>query len=382
MDRRIAAGFFWVKILENVAAAWFFSTYSWFLVEHGLELWQVSMVNVVFMSVSTVFDPITGNLADRWGQKRIYLYGLGFWGLGMMIYGFGQSFWHFGGAEAMAAVGHALMSEALETWLRNHCGKTITKQVRAKTSYWANLARIPTAILGGYVGGWLGLSWPWFLAGGSSMAALLVAGIILGRVPERPESFVESKVPNVIQVGIEIWKEPRLRTLVVLFLLTSACFQPINMYWPIVFGQASGQTAWLGNVWIVISLGGSVGSWLSAKWKEDYQGLAMAIVLMGLPIAAGGVLPRQLVPLLACLGVHEVGRGLWPLVFFNMFNESIDDQVRSSINSIRSSLGTLGGVIGLPAFGLLTRWLSPLEVWLMAAMALLMIAVYTWRQKC
>lgn len=381
MNRKVVSGFVAVKVLENLAAAWFFGIYTIFLVSNGLSLFQANLVNMVFMITTTALDPFTGNLADRIGQKRVYFGGLLFWGAGTAMYGFGHGFWAFVAAEITAAVGHALMSEALESWLCNHVGNEETRKALAKASYWSSMARIPTALAGGWIGARCGLQWPWFLAGGSSIVALMMGWWRLRAIPERPAGYAVRPVPNVLVMAKEVWKNRRLRMMVGLFLLTSACFQPINMFWPIVLKGASGRSDWLGGVWIGVSLMAMAGARLSGKWKESCSGLALVLAILSVPMLFPVFFPGSVMPILGCFLIHEIGRGLWPLVFFNITNKYIDDHTRTTVNSIRSSLGTLGGAIGLPLFGFLSNYLSPTGVWLVAAMALLTLAAITWRQK-
>lgn len=135
-QKNIEKTFVLVKILQEIGPAWTFSTYVLFLIGNSLSLFEVSMLNLIYMTTSTLLDPFTGNLGDRIGQKKVYLSGLFFWGLGMLVYGFSKSFGFFALAEGIAAVGNALMSEALESWLRNHTDESRSHQKRNLAYYW------------------------------------------------------------------------------------------------------------------------------------------------------------------------------------------------------------------------------------------------------
>ena len=119
MNKRLENAFVLAKVLEEVGGAWFFATYGLFLVGIHLNEWEFVGVNIVFMTVKTLFDPITGNIGDRFGQKRVYLWGIFMWAIGLFVYGFAKNFVVCAIAESLSGIGAALISEALESWLKN-----------------------------------------------------------------------------------------------------------------------------------------------------------------------------------------------------------------------------------------------------------------------
>lgn len=379
-QRSIERTFVLVKILQDIGSAWTFSTYVLFLIGSGLSLFQVNMLNLIFMSLSTILDPFTGNLGDRIGQKKIYMAGLFFWGIGMFVYGSFQWFWIFALAEGIAAIGRAFMSEALESWLRNHTDELITHRAMSTAAYWAKIASIPTAVIGGLVGSRWGLQIPWFLAGITSMVVLGITWWQLRKYPEKPK-LVEPTVVDLTlwKIAKDSWNDPILRRSFVAVALIMATFQPFNMFWSVVFKEASGKSEWLGFLWMGIALAGALGSFLAKKWKINAKGLALIIASVGapmlLPLLAGNWILFILIPFL----VHEIGRSTWMPVLFSYTNRRIDNSVRTSVNSLRSSAGTLGAAVGLLISGVMTMWLPPIVVWGVSAGILLLTALWVWR---
>jgi len=286
----------------------------------------------------------------------------------------------FAVAEGIAAIGHALVSEALESWLRNHTDEETTKRVQAKAQLWAKLATIPTAILGGLIGARGGLQWPWILAGISSFFALVVVWFLARRVPEKPDNWQEEPIPNVWKMVKIIARDKKLRRVVALYALVSACVMPFNMFWQIVLRDAGGKPEWMGGVWIGVAIFSAVGAKLSAKVGDKLKTLAVPIILIGLPMAGTGF-STNLWVLLVLFFSHELGRGMWPLAVFNYSNRYIASHVRSTTNSLRSASGTVGAASGLIVSGLLTKIFSPQEVWTISALILLMVSVLTLRQE-
>lgn len=374
-QKSIEKTFVLVKILQEIGPAWTFSTYVLFLIGNSLSLFEVSMLNLVYMSISTLLDPFTGNLGDRIGQKKVYLSGLFFWGLGMLVYGFSKSFGFFVLAEGIAAVGNALMSEALESWLRNHCNEGRSHKALSNASYRAKLATIPTAIAGGLVGAKWGLNVTWLLAGLTSFFALGVAWYLLRKYSDERKATDPSNL-NLWLISKTAWKEPTLRRSFIVVALITAAVQPFNMFWSVIFKEASGNSAWLGFLWMGIAIMSALGSFLAKKWTISSKGLATIVIAIGLPmilpLISGNWILFMLIPFL----IHEIGRSTWIPVLFSYTNRKIENKVRTSVNSLRSSAGTFGAAIGLLVSGTLTKWLSPVEVWAVSAITLLILALW------
>jgi len=294
-----------------------------------------------------------------------------------LVYGSSQWFWIFALAEGIAAVGHALMSEALESWLRNHTNEVTTHRALSTSDYWKKLATIPTAILGGFVGAKYGLYIPWILAGITSFLALGITAWQLRKFPEKAEITETEPVDlDLWTITKNAWKEPTLRRSFIAVALITSTFQPFNMFWSVIFKGVSGSSEWLGFLWMGIALASALGSFLAKKWKITSRGLALIIASIGipmlLPIFAGNWVLFILVPFL----FHEIGRSTWVPVLFSYTNRRIDTKVRTSVNSLRSSAGTFGAAAGLLVSGILTHWLSPITVWTISAVVLLFVALW------
>lgn len=375
---RFARAFMIVTVLQSAATGWFFSTYVLFVLGNGLTLFHANMLNVGFMTVNFLFDPSTGRLADIFGRRKIYILGQFFWAAGMLVYWCGHGFWVFLAAEATSAVGSALMSGALDSWLRSNTDEEITLQALVKSATIGPLATIPTALLGGVVGENLGLEWPWFLAGVSSILSALLAIGLLGVLPEGSHGRKPGEeMPSVKEIALACLRSGPLRFSMVVALVSWAAFAPINMFWSPIMKEMSGATWWLGSLWIGIALATSAGAHLASikSLQDGRRQIAVAIALTGLPLLFAPFVPGLAVLLVAFL-THEIGRGAINPILFTYSNRHIEDEVRSTANSVRSASRTLGGAIGLGLSGLLTLVVQPIAIWGMSAVALISLSLY------
>lgn len=381
MNKTTEKAFVVAKILESASAAWFFGTYILFLQGLGIDLFSASLLNTIFMGASSILDPFTGNLGDRIGQKRIYLFGLVMWSLSHIIYWMSGGFWGCAVAELVGAIGLASRSEALESWLRNHSTEEKTHKAMSQGAFYGRLATIPTAILGGIIGARWGLEWPWLVSGVTGIIAAVMIGIWLKDIPEKTAEHKPTEADlQIWSIAKDAWKDPILRRTFVLTALMFACFQPFNMFWPVIFRDATGQAQWLGSMWIGIALASALGSKLAEKWVINSKGLAWIVLSIGIPMLLTPIGGNWILLLLIPFVLHEIGRSMWLPILWSYTNRRISNHTRTSVNSLRSSAGTAGAVLGLLVSGSLTKLISPTQVWGVSAVVLILIAfwVYGW----
>jgi len=380
--RRVGQVFIIVKALGAMSIGWIFGTSVLFLLDHGLTLFHANLLNLSFMTAYFLLDPLTGHLADRVGQKKVYIWGLATFGLGMLIYGLGQTFPVFLLAELTAAVGAALMSEALESWLRNNADEVVTHSIICRAGALSSLATIPSAFFGGMVGSMAGRHWTWLL---SALSFALVTGITYGllrRLPEsQPRHEAQESLPGILEIVRQTWRSAPLRFTVIVALLSSAAFQPFNMFWAPILRDASGSAWWLGSMWIGVAIALALGSYLANHWLElNGVGIAITLLSNGIPILAIAAFSPAWPFLGAGFVAHEIGRGALGPLLFTYSNRHIEDFARTATNSIRRAGGTFGAAIGLLVSGLLTFILSPLAIWGLSAIALILLAFYAYKK--
>lgn len=369
-----------VKVFERLSFGWFFGTYVLFLLGHGLTLFHANLLNTAFMAGSFLLDPFTGYLADRIGQKKVYVWGQFFWVLGMAVYAFGQSFPVFLVAELVGAIGSALISDALESWLRNCTDEEVTHHAITRAGELGPLATIPSAFLGGIIGEVFGFQWPWILASITIGLTMLLAIVLLRKMPDGRVFTEGRQIPlGIAKTAHQVWSLPPLRMVLMLALFSGACFQAFNMFWAPIMSEMSGSSWWLGSMWIGVALALSFGSRLARRWLNlDGAGIAFALLITGVPMLLNSSFPILFLSVSTFL-LHEVGRGAIGPLIWTYSNRYIANENRSTANSIRNAFMVFGSAIGLMFSGTLTLWFSPLAVWRLSATALVVLAFFAWR---
>lgn len=368
--------FFWIFGLQSMVNGWTFGVYSLNVLSLGMSLFQLTLLNTAFMLTDTFFNPYAGKLADKHGQKKIFIIGQFFWALGMLVYGIGRSFGACLVAEIIAAIGAALMSDALESWLRNEVGEEKTHKALSQSGLLSMLGVIPAAILGGVIGAKLGFGVPFLVSGILGLVVLVISIKIL---KDFEESFDGEEPDGVWEVLKQNFRSADLKKIALVTFVISVAIQPFNMFWAPIFEERSGQAWWLGFLWIGIMVMSSIGS-VWAKKQNNGLGIVKMVLIIGVPMIFAPM-TKSTLAIVGLFLLHEAGRGSFRPIMFTFANKHIANKNRSTANSIMSAMKTVGSAAGLLLFGFMTKFISPVNTWGVAATILLVLALWTWKKK-
>jgi len=384
--------YLWLKLLLAIGSAFTASTYVLFLLSRGLDIFQVSLVNLFFFATLTVFEIPTGLIADTLGRKISFVAYSVFWGAGMLIYFFAQSFWLFALAESVAAIGATLASGAFDAWLVDRL--KYFGDDRDLTPVFSRALQLNSlgAIIGALVGAWVGsynLALPWLI---SAIFALITG--VLSAVLMKEEYFVRSRLAwnavygSVARIGRLSFNFARGNQ-VFAFLLLVALVQQFgvsapNMQWQVYFLEFFSDQKLLGIVFAGISLFTIVGAWLSPKLKtkvgSDRRGILLAQMIIGASLIGAAVASVPIVAI-AFFFTHELGRGLFAPIKNQYLNANIPSKERATLLSMDSIAHHFGGVGGLIVTGYLARAVSVNAAWIFSGVILVGFALLFLRPR-
>lgn len=382
--RDYANAYIRLQMLESLTVGWTLSTYVLFILSTGHSLLDANIANTIFMLTNFALDPITGKWGDVYGYRRVYLGGLLVWGIGMFTYSIGFSLLHFCIAEFFAGIGKALLSEALESWVENSVPFRAAVFIKARGDSQNRIMIIFSAILGSIIGALFGMRWPWLLAAISSAVVFVIAWRMLSKFPKSEHGHQldgeESQI-SVLAAWHKSWHTPGLRFMLIFTAIFFAAAMPLNMFHSPLLKELSGDSWWLGFLWIGISLAIAKGSRMTERrTKVTRQMLAIVIAGMSLMILVASLSSAWVIVLIGFLA-HEVPRGMIRNLSYSFANPLIEKRERSMINSIRSAVGTFGAALGLIVSGLLSQIMRIQQIWFLVALLLFLYAGITWLQE-
>lgn len=385
--------YFVLIALSRFGVGFVMAVYTTYLMQKGLTLFEVNLVNCVYFATLLICEIPTGAVADVFGRKMSYVVSCALYGAGMVLYGFMDSFLGFATAEMICAVGATCATGAFQGWfvssLRHYGYTDKTTRLLAKEHMVGQAASIAGAVLGPFL---LNISagLPWITGG---VIHLVVAVLAICWMKEeyftRGElSFRDGlrKMKRVIRESMQYARsESSFRFVVLLGVAQLIAIKSPDMQWQPFFSQAFGTHAVLGILWIGITIATIAGSWfapgfLTRMYENERRSLAAANIGIG-----AGMVATMLLNLpfgLAAFLLHEMARGLWKPLKDSYLQDTMPDDERATIVSFESTFAHhLGGLLGLFLGGLLVQRTSIPTTWTVAGVVLIATTLLIARKR-
>jgi len=371
---------------HTLAASIIWGVNTLFLLESGLDIAQVFLVNAVFTAAMTVFEIPTGAVADTkgrrtslaWSSVMLFVGTLGYLGAGTWEGGFLA----FAAASALLGLGFTFFSGAAEAWavdelifLGEKGGGT---SLFAKAATTASITMLVGTVVGGLLGS-LDYRIPYLLR---AALFLLMLGLTLFAMPERgwkpdgkalsPMARVRNTLNDTVRYGFRLASLRKLMGisfLLGIFLMWG--FYALQPYVTELAGKPG--AAWLsGLVTAMITLSQILGQLLVGRQnkKDTKPGKVISSKLSrAMLIAAIGALITGLVGLnslqayfgtLLTLALAVIGLmllmgslGFAGPLLRDALHSRIPSEKRATIVSLDSLVSSGGAIIGQPSLGVL-----------------------------
>lgn len=379
--------------LIDFAKSLIFAIYTIFLINSGLNLFQASLINFVYMISVVLFEIPTGAFADSLGRKKSMIISTIFLAIGLALYPTYQNFWVFVLAEVLIAISSSFASGAFDAWMVDQSqSQGFTGKVDFVFSQ-ANFISKIALVFGGLIGAYLSINYiglPFYF--GAFIALLVLVFFIIfvddNQVVKKlsiRNSFLEMKnitkdsIKYSISHKVVIW-------LVIGAILGTFVFQPMNMYWNVHFNNMAGDKIWLmGWLWAFISIFMALGSYLVKEFVKkgrDYTYIMVFVsIFICVPIIISS-LSNVLFVAFPVFLIYEIARGIEKPVRIAYINKFAEPEKRATIFSFQAMMSSLGAAGGLIIFGLIAKKTSIQVSWVAAAtMALLLIPIYLKARK-
>ncbi len=398
--RTVIAAYISSSLLFTLATSLIWATNTIFMMQvGGLDIFQVMLVNAIFVVAQAVFEVPTGVIADTLGRKASYLIGIGTILASTLLYvatpRLGWGFWGFSFASVLIGLGFTFQTGAVDAWLvdaLDSVGYDEPKdRVFARGAMTSGVGMLVGSLLGGLLGQ-INLALPYLLR-----AVLLVAVFVLVAVLFSDLGFERralsvatfgTETRSIFSAGVQFgWRDRVVRPLLFVSMVGGVFYMYGFYSWqPYVLGLLGKNAVWtLGIVQAGLSLTSIAGNALvkpimrtGARRRDPARVLAWTAVLGAILVAAiavVGLLTRQpgVVPFSLVVGLWLV----WGIVFGvsgpvsqAYLNENIPSAQRATVLSLSAFFGDVGGGVGQPALGWVSQRTSIAVGWLIGAVFL------------
>lgn len=384
-----------------------------FLLDAGLDLFQVMIVNGAYSLGQMLFEVPTGVVADTIGRRASYALGIFTLFVSTALYVASARFgWGIGGflfASVLLGLGYTFQTGAVDAWLVDALDHLEHVQVRSEVFARGGMVGGVTMLVGTLAGGFLGqanLMLPYVVRALILLVALVAVLVLMRDIGFEPRPLKLSRfgaeARTIFDAGITHgWRSPVVRPL----MLVSAAQGTFMMFFfyssqPYAL-ELLGRTdlIWVAGVLTAMfGLTGVIGNLCVGPVTRTSWGKSATRVL-----SVGALLLTLLTLVLGIVGVATPSEGntasfavmvvvlaLFGVVFGVVgpirqafINEHIPSGQRATVLSFDSFFGDAGGAIGQPGFGWLSRAASiPVSYLVGAAMVSLAVPFYRRAGRC
>ncbi len=361
--------------LYTLAASLIWGVNTLFLLEAGLDLFEVFAANAAFTAGMVVFEIPTGVLADTRGRRFSFLLSVGLLAIGtfgfVLAAAWGWGLFGFAALSVFLGLGFTFYSGAVEAWLVDALAATgfdgSMDRVFVRAGMVTGLAMLVGTLGGGLLGD-VDLAWPFLVRAVLLVALLFYATRRLVEIGFEPRTLELRRIPeemaNVARDCIKNgWQQPSMRLFMGISFLNMGV---INWAWyawqPYVLELANTDAVWIAGVVaallsVSIMGGNAIVGVLSRRCGKRTTLLiwaagAMALGSVGVGLASGPISAvAAFLVIGAALGVMGPVRQAYT-------SQIIPSSSRASVISFDSMLGNTGGVAGQIGLGRLSQSVS------------------------
>jgi MFS family permease len=365
---QIIRSYFVISGVYNLAASLIWGINTLFLLDAGLNIFEVFLVNAIFSAGMALFEIPTGVLADTRGRRASFLLSTIVLTLGTLGYVgaavFRGGLLPFIVMSVVLGLGYTFYSGAVEAWLVDALGATgfqgSLDQVFARSHLITGGAQLVGTVGGGLLGD-IDLALPFLLRAGAMLLLLVFAYFSLHDIGYQPRAITLAAIPAEMKAVAEAslkfgWREPSLRLLMVTNFLQAGFLYWAFYAWQPYFLALLGQPAvWVaGVVAALISLASMAGNGL-VEWFSRFCGKRTTLLLWAAlvsSLAAAGVgLAGSFWVAVFLLLIYMFSLGVITPVRQAFIHQLIPSEQRAAIVSLDSLFGNGGGILGQAGLG-------------------------------
>jgi MFS family permease len=353
--------------LFTLSASVIWGVNTLFLLNAGLDIFEVFIANAAFTAGMVLFEIPTGVVADTAGRRRSFLLSAVTLALGTLGYvaiaAVGGGLAWFVVASLVLGLGFSFYSGAVEAWLVDALRATgyqeQLERVFARGEMVSGAAMLAGSVGGGLLGN-LDLAWP-FLVRAALLAAVFLVGLAamhdVGFTPRSTSlSATPAEMRRVLQASIQFGWRARPVRLLMLVSLVQGVFTMWGFYaWQPYFLELLGRDAvWVAGVVSALTALSTIGGNALVEFFTRFCGrrttmlIGAAVVLAATAVGVGvaGSFWLALVLLLLLSAADGVALPVQQAYLHDVIPSAQRATVVSSV-SLMGSAGGIGGQLGL-----------------------------------
>jgi MFS family permease len=388
-SERVVRTYLAISGLFTLAASVIWGVNSLFLLDAGLDIFEVFVVNAAFTAGMVVFEIPTGVVADTSGRRRSFLLSMATLLVGTLAYvgipAVDGGIVAFVVASVVLGLGFSFYSGAVEAWLVDALAATgydgQLDRIFARGSMVSGVAMIVGSIGGGVLGG-VHLAWPFLVRAGFLAAVFLVGAAFVHDVGFEPRTTTLRAMPSEMRSVLDAslthgWRNRSVRLLMTISLVHSGfTMWGFYAFQPYVLDLLDSDAVWVTGVISALIASSTIAGNELVDYVTRFCGRrttlllassgVFAVAVVGVGIADGFWLA------VAMLLISEAAMGVTMPVQQAYLHGVIPTSQRATVVSSVSLVGSVGGIGGSLGLGYLSRAQSVAAGYVVGGVAMLL----------
>jgi len=358
--------------LYTLSASLIWGVNTLFLLDAGLDIFEVFLANSIFTGSMALFEIPTGVLADTRGRRISFLLSVAVVLIGTLGYvgaaTMGGGLLLFGLMSVILGLGYTFYSGATEAWLvdalraTGYTGKL--DQVFARGSMVSGAAMLIGSIGGGLLGN-LDLSFPFLARSGLLAAVFIIAYFAMHDIGFTPHVMRMAQLPaemkKIARMSLAYGWQKRPVRLLIMASFFQSIFTAWGFYaWQPYFLELLGQNLpWVaGVIAALISVATIIGNSI-VEWLTRYCGKRTTLLLWAAGVQTVAIVGVGLVDsfwMAVALYLVAMGTlGVWGPVRQAYIHQVTPSAQRATVISFDSLVSSVGSVLGQTGLGRLAQ---------------------------
>jgi len=273
---------------------------------------ELGLLVASYAVMRLIFGPIWGSISDRVGRKPIMMIGVFGYGVTMVLFGLATKLWMLFAARILAGI----LSSATSPTTMAYISDSTSEEDRGGGMGILGAAAGVGTIIGPAMGGLLAekvLSLPFFIAGGMSVASVILIAILLPESLPKADRVQSSVSENPID--LRAWWHALFSPigifLVLIFLVTGGMMIFYGVFGLYALERFGYDTSQVGVLFMVLGLLSALGQGLLVGPLTKHFG-DMKVIRIGFPLSAIGLILVML--------ASQYGTLIAALSFFSLAN--------------------------------------------------------------
>jgi MFS family permease len=376
--------------LFTLSASVIWAVNTLFLLDAGLDIFEVFIANASFTAGMVLFEIPTGVVADTTGRRRSFLLSAVTLLLGTLAYwaiaATGGGLAPFVVASLVLGLGFSFYSGAVEAWLVDALKATgfhgQLERVFARGQMVSGAAMLLGSVGGGVLGS-VDLALP-FLVRALLLAMVFVVGLRamhdVGFTPRTARlSAMPTEMRRVLGASVEFGWRARPVRLLMIVALVQGVFGMWGFYaWQPYFLELLGRDAvWVAGVVAALTAVSTIGGNALVELITRFCGRRTTLLLWSSVVAAAAAVGIGLAgsfwPALVMLLVLSAAEGVGMPVQQAYLHDVVPSSQRATVASSVSLIGSAGGIAGQLGLGWLSRARSVAAGYVAGGLAMLLV---------